>query len=152
MIIFVFDLENNTYSVEAYFCISIFVTLAHAADNLKSLNHEINLEKKMEPRNTHEIDCLKIVHIRSYSTPYFTAFGLNLERYRVSLRIQSECGKTRAITLEKKFEPTKYPREMISDSRNIHEKNFWTQKTPTKARWLDGTKPTRLTIAREHKI
>ena len=113
----------------------------------------------MEPRNTHEkkirtyeIDCLKIVRIRSYYTPYFTAFGLNLERYGVSLRIQSKCGKTRAITLEKNFEPTKYPREMISDSRNIHEKNFWTQKTPTKARWLDGTKPTRLTIAREHKI
>ena len=25
---------------------------------------------------------------------YFPAFGLNMERYRVSLRIQSECGKT----------------------------------------------------------
>ena len=26
---------------------------------------------------------------------YFPAFGLNTERYRVSLRIQSECGKIR---------------------------------------------------------
>ena len=35
----------------------------------------------------------KGVRIRSYSGPYFSAFGLNRERYFVSLRIQSECGK-----------------------------------------------------------
>ena len=29
----------------------------------------------------------------SYSGPYFPAFGLNTERYTISLRIQSECGK-----------------------------------------------------------
>ena len=33
--------------------------------------------------------------IRSYSGQYFPVFGLNAERYGVSLRIQSECGKTR---------------------------------------------------------
>ena len=27
--------------------------------------------------------------------PYFPAFGLNTEKYFVSLRIQSECGKIR---------------------------------------------------------
>ena len=37
--------------------------------------------------------CVKSVNIRSYSGPYFPAFGLNTERYGVSLRIQSECGK-----------------------------------------------------------
>ena len=38
--------------------------------------------------------CVKIVHIRSYSGPYFPAFGLNTtERYGVSLRIRSKCGK-----------------------------------------------------------
>ena len=37
----------------------------------------------------------KSVHIRSYSGPHFPAFGLNTERYSVSLRIQSECGKMR---------------------------------------------------------
>ena len=31
----------------------------------------------------------------SYSGPHFPAFGLNMERYSVSLRIQSECGKMR---------------------------------------------------------
>ena len=34
--------------------------------------------------------------IRSYSGPHFPAFGLNTERYSVSLCIQSECGKIRA--------------------------------------------------------
>ena len=36
---------------------------------------------------------VKSVHIRSYSSPFFPAFGLNTERYGVSLRIQSECRK-----------------------------------------------------------
>ena len=35
---------------------------------------------------------------------------------------------------EKIFEPTKYPREKISDSRNTHEKNFWTHEG-TVVRW-----------------
>ena len=34
---------------------------------------------------------MKSVRIRSYSGPYFPAFGLIRERYGVSLRIQSEC-------------------------------------------------------------
>ena len=38
---------------------------------------------------------MKSVRIRSYSGPYFSAFGLNTERYSVSLRIQFECGKMR---------------------------------------------------------
>ena len=37
--------------------------------------------------------CVKSVLIRSFSGPYFPAFGLNTERYSVSLRIQSECGE-----------------------------------------------------------
>ena len=37
--------------------------------------------------------CVKSVRIRSYSDPYFTAFGLNTERYGVYLHIQSACGK-----------------------------------------------------------
>ena len=38
---------------------------------------------------------MKSVHIRSYSGPYFPAFGLIMERYSVSLLIQSEYGKIR---------------------------------------------------------
>ena len=39
--------------------------------------------------------CVKGVRIRSYSGPYFPAFGLNTERYSVSFRIHSECAKIR---------------------------------------------------------
>ena len=39
--------------------------------------------------------CVKSVCIRSYSGPYFPAFGLNTEKYGVSLRIQCECEKIR---------------------------------------------------------
>ena len=48
-----------------------------------------------------EIGTVKNVRIRSYSSLYFPTFGLNTDRYGVSLRrIQSECGKIRTrITL-----------------------------------------------------
>ena len=36
---------------------------------------------------------VKSVRIGSYSGPHFSAFGLNMDRYSVSLRIQSEFGK-----------------------------------------------------------
>ena len=42
-----------------------------------------------------DIHCIKIVRIRSYSSPHFPTFGLNTERYTVFLRIQSECEKMR---------------------------------------------------------
>ena len=41
------------------------------------------------------IQYVKSVRIRSYSGPHFPAFGLNTERYGVSLCIDSECGKIR---------------------------------------------------------
>ena len=44
---------------------------------------------------TNYLQCVKSVRIRSYSGPYFPAFGLNTEIYRVSPRIQSEGGKIR---------------------------------------------------------
>ena len=47
--------------------------------------------KKVLYRN----NCVKSVRIRSCSRPHFPAFGPNTERYRVSLRIQSKCGKMR---------------------------------------------------------
>ena len=39
--------------------------------------------------------CVKSVRSRSYYGPRFPAFGLNTERYQVSLRMQSECEKIR---------------------------------------------------------
>ena len=42
--------------------------------------------------NSHRV---KSVRIRSYSVPYFPAFGMHTKRYGVYLSIQSECGKIR---------------------------------------------------------
>ena len=42
--------------------------------------------------------CVKSVRIRSFSGPHFHAFGLNTERYGISIRIQSECEKIRNRT------------------------------------------------------
>ena len=39
--------------------------------------------------------CVKYVQIRTFSGPYFPAFGLNTKRYFVSLRIQFKCGEIR---------------------------------------------------------
>ena len=39
--------------------------------------------------------CAKSVEIRSFSGPYFPAFGLNTKIYGVNFRIQSECRKYR---------------------------------------------------------
>ena len=39
--------------------------------------------------------CVKSVQIRSFFWSVFLTFGMNTERYFVSLRIHSECGKIR---------------------------------------------------------
>ena len=41
-------------------------------------------------------NCMKSVRIESLSGSYFTAFGLNTERYGVSVCIQSKCGNKRS--------------------------------------------------------
>ena len=43
---------------------------------------------------------MKSVHIRSFSGWYFPAFGLNIERYPVSLQIWSDSGKIRTRKLQ----------------------------------------------------
>ena len=54
--------------------------------------------------------CVKSVRIRSYSGPHFSAFGLNTERYSISLRIQSKCGnmRTRITPNKETFCAVKY--------------------------------------------
>ena len=46
-------------------------------------------------KSSYPLHCVKSVCIRIYSGRPFPAFGLNTERYSVSLFIQSECGKKR---------------------------------------------------------
>ena len=50
---------------------------------------------KIEFKFTCKMCCVKSIRIRSYSGQQFPAFRLNMERYSISLRIQSECGKMR---------------------------------------------------------
>ena len=45
---------------------------------------------------------MKSVRHRSFSDPHFPAFGLNTQRYGVSLRIQSECRKIRTRKIPNK--------------------------------------------------
>ena len=52
---------------------------------------------------------------------------------------------THEIPTKKSFRPTKYPREKIWIHEIPKKKNYG----PTKARWHNGTKPTRLTMARD---
>ena len=52
-----------------------------------------DLYRKIKTRNLE--NCFKNVRIWSYPVPHFPAFGLNMERYSVSLRMQSECRKIR---------------------------------------------------------
>ena len=72
-----------------------------------------------------EHHCFKSVPIRSSSGLYFPAFGLNTERYSVSLRIQFECGEIRTRitpntdTFYAVFETEGLTRKLTSKSLDI---------------------------------
>ena len=95
----------NTLLKYTYFSISrnillTFCCFLHFFESLQSTNKLPNFYKNI-PMSEKVIKiklyyCVKSVRIRSFSGPYFLAFGLNTERYWVSLRILSECGKIRA--------------------------------------------------------
>ena len=53
----------------------------------------MNQKLDLEQINPHH--CVKSARIRSFSGPYFHAFGLSMERHGVPLYIQFECGKIR---------------------------------------------------------
>ena len=57
------------------------------------LTNYVNKLKVRTNANFHSSHCLKSVRFRSFSGQYFPAFGLNTERYFISLCIQSGCGK-----------------------------------------------------------
>ena len=63
---------------------------------ISSFENKTSAESKFAVANPYDFYCVKNVHIQKFSGPYFPAFGLNTEGYRVSLRIQSECGKIRS--------------------------------------------------------
>ena len=75
---------NTFYLVKMTFSTGISWTLFHKTLFLKCPEKDKNLKA---------IQCVKSVHIWSYSGPHFHALGLM--QYSASLRIQSECGKMR---------------------------------------------------------
>ena len=58
-------------------------------------NFLVTNESKLNVKKIQNEHCAKNTRIRSFSGPYFPAFGLKTERYFVSLHIQSECGEIR---------------------------------------------------------
>ena len=54
-----------------------------------------SFQQGKQTRNLSSFHCVKSVRIRGFSGLHFPKFALNTERYFVSLRIQSERGKTR---------------------------------------------------------
>ena len=65
---------------------------------LSSLSYRLSKLWILPISNTSQ--CLKSVRIRSYCGLYFPAVGLSTDRYFVSLRTESKCGKIRTtITL-----------------------------------------------------
>ena len=56
---------------------------------------EILCKTNCLPASIVMIHCVKSVRIRNYSGTHFPTFELCTERYSLSLRIQSECGKIR---------------------------------------------------------
>ena len=69
--------------------------LKSAAKNKAGTTLRITKKYFQDEELPHELHCVKSVSIRSFSGPYFPAFGLNIERHSVSLHIQSRYGKIR---------------------------------------------------------
>ena len=68
----------------------MMATLMPYSTRWKSIQEQNHQKLQQRQKILH---CVKCVNIRSYSGLHFPAFGLNTERYGVSLRIQSKCGK-----------------------------------------------------------
>ena len=60
---------------------------------LQKNNSKFKFSSNIIAKYIGNIHCMKSVGIRSFSGPYFPAFGLNTGRYGVFLRTQSECRK-----------------------------------------------------------
>ena len=60
---------------------------------MKNMNFALLKHKRIYKQICTYLHYVKSVRIRSFSGPYFPAFGLNMDSYGVSLCIQSKCGK-----------------------------------------------------------
>ena len=91
----VFPLRKKRVGVSDFYltlrvCLSLFCLASQIIGNILSIDI-LTVIRLQEINNLPNSQCVKSVCIRSYSGLYFPAFGLNTERYRVSLCIYSEC-------------------------------------------------------------
>ena len=123
-----------------YLCISVFSNFLMQATTENLWIGKL-ATKTLDPRNTHE------KKFWTHKTP-------TRKKFRPTKKPTT-----------KKFGPTKYPWQKSLDLLNTYDKNFWTDKIPTrrntqekkfrthkmpmKARWIDGTRPTRPTMTRD---
>ena len=93
------NIYNIIYNNILHIIILIYISYAARKSLIQPFFKKLVTRKQSRsPRHFYREGCsvlhyVKSVRIDSYSGPYFPAFGLNTERYAVSLRIQSECGK-----------------------------------------------------------
>ena len=83
------------------------------------------------------IHCVKSVRIWSFFGQYLSAFGLNTERYGVSLRIQSECGKilTRKTPNTDTFHAVMYMHIRICEAVSQNKKKCFFCQTDEKEKF-----------------
>ena len=91
-----------------------------------SSEHDSGLNLSVHNHN----HCVKSVGIRSFSGPYLPAFGLNTERYKVSVHIQAECWKiwTRKCLNTDSFHAVKFYLKKFSYNQLFCQNKF---KFPT---------------------
>ena len=92
--------NNIDKKIESCSILKIYKSIHHVS--LAVMQTFFDLNQYNLGSNYHRV---KSVRIRSFFGPYFAAFGLNTERYFLSLRIQSECGKIRTRTTWNKYLP-----------------------------------------------
>ena len=103
-------------------------TFGVAKSTAFSITIDFGCEKVNLAKYFIKFQCVKSVRIRSYSGPYFPTFGLNAERYGVSLRFQSDCGKirTRIILNMDTFHAVflSIGRQTANSDTQIHRQNW----------------------------
>ena len=106
---------------------SIFIRILRNICSIKNIVFSIYTEIWYYNYKEH---CVKCVRIRSFSGPHFPAFWLDTERYSVSFRIQSTCGKIR--TIKTPNTDTFHAVEIIESVRNFQRR---IQKPVKHVRW-----------------
>ena len=82
--------------------------------HIKSLCRKV--DHSQTKRSFSNIQCVKIVHMRSFFGSHFPVFGLNTEIYSVNLLIQSEYRKIRT---RKYFEFGHFSRSGLSNEQKL---------------------------------